>query len=80
MKSKGETMVEKIQSKLPHVNVFWDPPPDDLFQHKPCKLFAVNRNNPKKNGSIYYRNGISSQPVDTLVKDFVEHIGPDVTD
>ena len=80
MKSKGETLRELVQSRLPYARVFWDPAPDEFFDKKACELIAVNRKNPKKKGSINYRDGISAHPAETLAEDFVEHIGPDVAD
>lgn len=32
MKSKGDTLLELVQSRLPHGRVFVDPPPDEFFE------------------------------------------------
>ena len=57
MQSKGETLQELVQSKLPNARVFWDPPPDEFLDKQSCELIAVNLKNPKKKGSIYYKDG-----------------------
>lgn len=80
MKSKGDTLRELVKSRLPNANVFWDPPPDEFFEKKSCELIAVSIKNPRKKGSINYRDGIAAQPVETLADDFVAHIGPEVAD
>ena len=80
MKSKGETLQELVQSKLPNARVFWDPPPDEFLDKQSCELIAVNLKNPKKKGSINYRDGITEHPVETLADDFMAHIGLDVAD
>jgi hypothetical protein len=80
MKSKGDTLRELVQSRLTHARVFWDPPPNDFFEKQSCKLVAVNLKNPKKRGSIDYRNGITEHPPEALTDDFVAHIGPEVAD
>lgn len=80
MKSKGETLQELVQSKLPNARVFWDPPPDEFLDKQSCELIAVNLKNPKKKGSICYTDGISEDPVETYADDFVAQKGPDVAD
>ena len=80
MKSKGDSLQELVQSRLPHANVFWDPPPDEFFEKKSCKLIAVNLKNPKKKGSITYQEGIAEHPAETFADDFMAHIGPDVAE
>ncbi|MBW2005913.1 MAG: hypothetical protein JRI72_15190 [Deltaproteobacteria bacterium] len=80
MKSKGETLRNLVQSKLPHANVFWDPAPDEFFEKKSCMLIAVNLKNPKKKGSINYQDGIAEHPPEILADDFVAHIGQEVAD
>lgn len=80
MRSKGDTLLDLVQSRLPHTRVFWDPPPDEFFEKNSCKLIAVNLNNPKKKGSINYRDGIAEHLPETLADDFVAHVGPEVSD
>jgi hypothetical protein len=80
MKSKGETLRELVQSRLPHVSVFWDPEPGNFFEKKPCMLIAVNLKNPKMKGSINYKDGIAEHSVEILADDFVAQIGPKVVD
>ena len=78
MKSKGDTLQELVQSRLPHTRVFLDTQ-DKLFE-EPCELFAINLKNTKKNGSINYQDGIAEHSAETLADDFVILIGPDVAE
>ena len=80
MSSHGTKLAETLQSKLPNAKVFWTQPPDPFIHQKACTLVAVSLTDPNKRVEMVYKDGLGDHSIATLADDFVEHLGPELSD
>ena len=75
MKSRGDKLLDAVQSKLPHTKVFWSQPkPYDKYQDMAgCTLVAVSLTDEKKKFEIQYKDGLGDHTIEDLAEDFVVH-------
>jgi len=64
-------LLSAIQRKLPQARLFWSKEPKPPFYNTPCALTAVSLADESKRFTMEMPNGIGAEPLDDLVKDYV---------
>ena len=67
------SFVANIQGKLPCAKLVWQKPPDPLFDWQPCALTAISMDDPSKTFTMTFNDGLGVDPLDDVVKSFVEN-------
>ncbi len=68
-----EQLALAIQNALPQARVFWEKEPNTFFTEQPCILTAISITNPEKKLRLDMPKGIGQEPLDDVVKTFVDY-------
>ncbi len=68
--SKSE-FFSAIQDRLPQAKLAWDVKPDPFYMG-PCSLTATSLADPSKKFTMKMPNGLGEEPLDDVVKTFIE--------
>lgn len=70
--TSSTSFVANIQSRLPCAKLFWQKKPGPLVDWQSCALTATNIRDPSKTFTMTFDDGLGEEPLDDIVKSFVD--------
>jgi hypothetical protein len=70
--TSSTSFVANIQSRLPCAKLFWQKKPGPLVDWQSCALTATNIRDPSKTFTMTFDDGLGEEPLDDVVRSFVD--------